>query len=139
MGHPGLGGLGGNSTQAIGASFWLRSLGRAIRREAVECVGRGWKEKMPWLGRSQAAMSAQAVVGIRLVGQNLGIESRREGWPTAILLLSPGVDDRDARAWAGQAENPPKPLWAFGWLMSRQSSELHLSHTHNRNALTRTI
>ena len=23
---------------------------------------------------------------------------------------------RNAQAWAGQAENPPKPVWAFGWL-----------------------
>jgi hypothetical protein len=23
----------------------------------------------------------------------------------------------NARAWAGQAENPPKPLWAFGWIV----------------------
>ena len=25
--------------------------------------------------------------------------------------------EKNARAWAGQAENPPKPLWAFGWFV----------------------
>jgi hypothetical protein len=33
----------------------------------------------------------------------------------------PNVSQREtenARAWAGQAENPPKPRWAFGWFAS---------------------
>ena len=67
QGRPGLGGLGGNSTQAIGASFWLCSPRRAVHR-AIQSIGSGGKEKMPWLGRSQAEKSAEAVVGIRLVG-----------------------------------------------------------------------
>lgn len=36
----------------------------------------------------------------------------------------------NARAWAGQAEYPPKPVWAFGWFMARARLMLHAVALH---------
>jgi hypothetical protein len=83
-------------------------------------LGLAGKEKMPWLGRSQAEKSAQAVVGIRLVDDNLSIALSPYLNNSLVRGLGRDCSIRDtgnARTWAGQAENPPKSRWAFGWIV----------------------
>ena len=89
---------GGESTQTIGASFWLQ---RLLLRVALDSRATSVKERMPWLGDPRRKRSHEPFG--HSVGRNLICTDHSE----------------NARAWAGQAENPPKPLWAFGWIAVR--------------------
>jgi hypothetical protein len=74
-------------------------------------------------------------MGIRLVRVIGRRQPARRGLARAARLLGRRLhrNTRNARAWAGQAENPPKPQWAFGWFVHFLVDSRFVNHTTHAN------
>lgn len=119
---------GGESTQAIGASFWLATAGKlcgAREKRNKKCPG----SALPG-GKERASLNGHSV---GFIFHNRLQMSARD----LFLNSAANFACRNALAWVGQAENPPKPLGAFGWLNESNRVLFRVSICVSRRVVTR--